>query len=218
MKEHGLIFQAPLVRAILSGQKTMTRRPLYVRRKASSRATFDNRYPPPYALTEDGWPNVAPGECWTLNPMRPQVGDVVWGREAHWYFKDECDPSIGYSPPPLTADDVKYLADGESKRHGWYPSIHMPRWAARIVLPVTRVRVERLKAITQADAMAEGVWTAAAALESGVIDRSPGGGRLDHVGAFLNLWDSIYGDVELNPWVQVIEWAPFKRIDHADQA
>jgi hypothetical protein len=84
----------------------------------------------------------------------------------------------------------------------------MPRSACRLALETTGVRVERLQAISQADAMAEGVWTAGAAKESGILDRSPGGGVLNHVGAFRNLWEEINGaDAwQDNPWVWVVEF------------
>lgn len=64
MKEHGYIFQAPLVRSILSGQKTMTRRPLYVVRKAGPSCSFDKRYPP--LLSRLG----PEGFRWTMGPAR----------------------------------------------------------------------------------------------------------------------------------------------------
>ncbi|HBS3550839.1 TPA: hypothetical protein ACPXR4_005293, partial [Klebsiella pneumoniae] len=80
----------------------------------------------------------------------------------------------------------------------WTPSLHMPRWASRILLEITGVRVERLRSMSQDDARAEGVIAASGPMEAGL--------------AFRELWDSIYGEVswKANPWVWVIE---FKRVE-----
>ena len=100
----------------------------------------------------------------------------------------------------------------------WTPSIHMPRWASRITLEITDVRVERLNSITEADAAAEGVgsdlWFAA----NGVPEDEwtslgeHGAERVSHINTFATLWESIYGaeSWQANPWVWVIE---FKRVD-----
>ncbi len=96
-----------------------------------------------------------------------------------------------------------------ARRHGthvvpWRPSIHMPRWASRITLEITDIRVERLQEISYADAMAEGVP---------FTELPPGQGRPDplHRAKFADLWESINGpgSWEANPWVWVIE---FKRV------
>lgn len=80
----------------------------------------------------------------------------------------------------------------------WTPSLHMPRWASRILLEITGVRVERLRSMSQDDARAEGVIAASGPMEAGL--------------AFRELWDSIYGEEswKANPWVWVIE---FKRVE-----
>lgn len=83
----------------------------------------------------------------------------------------------------------------------WKPSIHMPRWASRITLEVTGVRVERLQDISEADAIAEGApWAACGAPQEG-----------SHKAGFAQLWESINGSNSwsTNPWVWVIE---FKRV------
>jgi hypothetical protein len=82
----------------------------------------------------------------------------------------------------------------------WRPSIHMPRWASRILLEITNVRVERLKSISDGDAIREGCSTA---------DMKSGDCAAD---VFARLWASIYGEEswQANPWVWVIE---FKRVE-----
>ena len=107
-----------------------------------------------------------------------------------------------------TPQYCEYAADGGARpeycdlddnlRHGWRPSIHMPRWASRILLEITSVRVERLRSMSQDDARAEGVIAASGPMEAGL--------------AFRELWDSIYGEDSWrdNPWVWVVE---FKRVE-----
>ena len=98
--------------------------------------------------------------------------------------------------------------DGLAADRSWRPSIFLPRWASRIDLDVTTVRVERLQAITEDDARAEGV--------NGSYDESYNLGRFTDrpfTHAFFVLWDAINGDrapVESNPWVWVVE---FQRAD-----
>ncbi len=93
----------------------------------------------------------------------------------------------------------------------WTPSLHMPRWASRILLEITDVRVERLNAINEHDAQAEGV----AKLRGGFWKHYQPGWtqhQLSARGSFVTLWKSIYGDESWNsnPWVWVIK---FKRIE-----
>ncbi len=94
--------------------------------------------------------------------------------------------------------------DGSCKSP-WKPSIHMPRWASRITLEVTEVRVQRLNEISEEDAKAEGVL-----INAGRLPELPGEGRC----AFMHLWDSINGKSgfgwDVKPWVWAIS---FKRLE-----
>jgi hypothetical protein len=176
MRERPILFSAPMVRALLAGTKTQTRR-----------------------IVKGGIPFDDDFEI-VASPYG-DPGDRLWVRESHWWFKDEPDNSCGYYPPKLTREDVEYRADGDDGRKVWRPSIHMPRWASRITLEVTGVRVERLQDISEADARAEGV-------EPNAFERTA-----DNYGSVLyrRLWESINGpgSWDANPWVWVVE---FRRI------
>lgn len=199
MKERPILFSGSMVRALLAGTKTQTRRVA----KPVRHPDLGNVYAPG-ALVLEHEPQHVIDRCCPYG--RP--GDRLWVRESHWWFKDECDHETGYYPPALTADDVEYRADGESKRHGWRPSIHMPRWASRILLDIKAVRVERLQDINEMDAAAEGVATWA----PGAL--SPDSLNADPSDQFRWLWTSINGPDSWaqNPWVWVVE---FKRVQQA---
>jgi len=101
------------------------------------------------------------------------------------------------------ADDNGCVEDlAEAK---WTPSIHMPRWACRLVLPLVKVRIERVQAISEADAWAEGYgehW------QRRVKEAGADGplGRPSPQAWFATLWDKLYGTWGQNPWVAVYEW------------
>ncbi|EPR9643727.1 hypothetical protein [Klebsiella pneumoniae] len=219
MKERGMIFNGEMVRAILDGRKTQTRRP--IKWKQTRFTEIGER--------EDGsnwpWSEDAEHACdfWHPCPFGA-VGDRIWVREtwgvvSHAFSDDGL--MIDWVPDrPATAIHEMpfgngyysgyaiYAADGdftwgdddgyEDGRSCWKPSIHMPRAASRILLEITDVRVERLRSMSQDDARAEGVIAASGPMEAGL--------------AFRELWDSIYGEEswKANPWVWVIE---FKRVE-----
>ena len=216
VRERPILFSAPMVRALLAGTKTQTRRVV----KMKSHQQIEQR--------DDGtnWPWMYDGErdcdSW-MACHYGQPGDRLWVKET-WRTADTLDalsPSAiaekcmdaGYSKPwaPL-----QWEADGQRNREwsGFGPgngvvvgpgktrvSIHMPRWASRITLEVTGVRVERLQDISEADAIAEGARNSL---------HLPGG-RFAREN-FEHLWWTIHGDGswESNPWVWVIE---FKRVE-----
>jgi hypothetical protein len=129
MKERPILFSGPMVRAILDGRKTQTRRPVKPQPFVATPSMFDL------------------SKC----PIG-QPGDRLWVRET-WQLCDYDGPG-GY---PKT--DSVYRADGETddKRKGWRPSIHMPRSASRITLEIARVWVERVQDITEDGAIREGM-------------------------------------------------------------
>ncbi len=205
MKERPILFSAPMVRAILEGRKTQTRRVV----KPQGAILTDRMarglgvQPPPVQNS----------------PVIPcpygQPGDRLWVREEFSgpHYKSKSPPSEWSE-----SDPIWYWADGNPGSGDWTrpkPSIHMPRWASRILLEVTGVRVEQLNEISEADAKAEGAMFH----DGRGIGHS--GWRHDykdvHANArssFARLWESIngHGSWEANPFVWVIE---FKRIDNA---
>ncbi|MGQ7807160.1 hypothetical protein ACUN3I_16245 [Hafnia alvei] len=187
-KERGMIFNSEMVRAILSGQKTQTRR---IVKNVSSDSCMTLKEP---AKNRDGvYTHVMDAPKHGLCP-HGNVGDRIWVRETHHLDQ------YGYT----------YKADGdwikemrESGAFGcdekWTPSMHMKRCASRILLEITNVRVERLNDISEEDAKAEGAPT-----ECCVIGDK-------HFLGFRSLWKSIYGEEswKANPWVWCIS---FKRV------
>ncbi|MCX4217447.1 hypothetical protein MKZ87_07320 [Pseudomonas sp. MCal1] len=214
IKERRILFSAPMVRAILDGRKTVTRRPV----KGAALKWLEEFVPEFVVHTANG-----------LCPFG-HIGERLWVRET-WY----CDHDDVMRGPYLKPDDLDvsearddgtlvYAADGltpyEADQPVWKPSIHMPRWACRILLEITDVRVERLQDISEGQAVDEGlVW-------EGVKDGKTYWNHVDHryppgshqqfsvsgtdaVSAFRNLWKSTGGDWDANPWVWVVE---FKRV------
>ncbi|MDL4453985.1 hypothetical protein QRZ34_23305 [Klebsiella michiganensis] len=223
MKERGMIFNGEMVRALLDGRKTQTRRP--IKWKQTRFTEIGER--------EDGskwpWSEDAEHACdfWHPCPFGA-VGDRIWVREtwgvASHAFSDD-GLMIDWVPDrPATAihempfgngyfsGHAIYAADGdftwgdddgyEDGRSCWKPSIHMPRAASRILLEITDVRVERLNTISEEDAGREGYPE----------DPAPYGGKMDKWLWFRQLWDGIYPEQSFkhNPWVWVIE---FKRVE-----
>lgn len=185
MKEKPIIFSPPMVRAILEGRKTQTRRVVK-----------------PNHMVMDHGEDVA-GQCINAGyipclPLCPygKPGDRLWVRETHL-------PKA--SGTIYRADFSEVEAAGLGGMYGgWKPSIHMPRWASRILLEIVRVRVERLKACNEVDAISEGAkWAACGSPQEG-----------SHRAGFAELWESINGpgSWDANPWVWVVEFKVAKGV------
>ncbi|TCK39684.1 hypothetical protein B0G84_5024 [Paraburkholderia sp. BL8N3] len=208
MKERPILFSGPMVRALLDGSKTQTRRVLKNQPPEDVSPITVAHYEP----TVINWRGEeepgsvifgaysADGE-WGSKCPYGEPGDRLWVREtfAHMYRGNA-------APEMRRDDDVVYCADGftpdEYVYGSWKPSIHMPRWASRITLEVTRVRVERLQDISDADAEAEGI---------DFLRRVPDADEtLAPRQLFMCLWDSINESRGLgwnaNPWVWVVEF------------
>lgn len=225
-----MIFNGEMVRAILDGRKTQTRRIM------KNQPAGDYPDTPALIRSVDGgfqWYGHY-GESGIFNCPFGAVGDRIWvretwaqlgnedgcpidwndnlvkggGPEAARIYRASCEQKEGnyglWSIPddsywkPHT-DDLQY--DGT-----WCPSIHMPRWASRLTLEITGVRVERLNSISQEDAQAEGMeltgWRPT------YSDPDSGGEVWTPYDNFAQLWESIYGEGSwhTNPWVWVIEF------------
>ncbi|WP_330983651.1 MULTISPECIES: morphogenetic protein [Enterobacterales] len=207
MKERGMIFNGEMVRALLSGQKTQTRRIMKNQPAGDHPDT-----PVSVRCIDDGFQwHGWHGESTVFPCPFGKAGDRIWVRETFQgplFDYDKMDAYLKDSTPFEKPEFCQYAADGgprpeyqdmdDNIRYGWKPAIHMPRWASRLLLEITEVRVERLRSMSQDDARAEGVIAASGPMEAGL--------------AFRELWDSIYGEEswKANPWVWVIE---FKRVE-----
>ncbi|AYW39447.1 hypothetical protein [Pseudomonas aeruginosa] len=208
-RERPILFNDQMVRAILEGRKTVTRR-----------AVKDTGF---YAIDAAIHGNeVALREREALSTRCPfgQPGDRLWVRETHAQVFEVDIPDgrpagpIGTAGSPGRPDwkcryvyrsdgempNVQWHHVGDSQPVRWTPSIHMPRRASRILLEITAVRVERLQDITPNQCIAEGAWREK--------DKELGRGQ-EAIAAFADLWRSTGGDWDANPWVWVVE---FKRV------
>ncbi|WP_438435983.1 morphogenetic protein [Klebsiella pneumoniae] len=199
MTERGMIFNAEMVRAILAGRKTQTRR-IMAPQPADDieRCIFPNP-------EEIGWKSSLRhkhGSTTAHFCHYGKPGDRIWVRET-WarYNIDQNSHDIAYR----ATTPADWPEEGR-----WRPSVHMPRWASRILLEITSVRVERLNSISQEDAQAEGLeltgWRPT------YSDPDTGGEVMTPYDNFAELWSSIYGDEswKANPWVWVIS---FERVE-----
>ncbi|RQM44476.1 hypothetical protein EHZ19_28315 [Paraburkholderia bannensis] len=230
MKERPILFNGPMVRAILDGSKTQTRRIVkdqppvdcgFVATAVFNPTVIDRKgleQPGPEifgAYSEDG--------SWGCKCPHGAPGERLWLRESFRFTSDfDADSPARVGERCLAAGyktawaPIQYDADGSKRDWGWVgtplstaqgvtagrtrASMHMPRWASRITLEVTGVRVERLQQINEADAEAEGFGT---------------GPYYTPRGNFSNLWECIAkpgSHWDANPWVWVVE---FKRVSEA---
>ncbi|HBQ3047747.1 TPA: hypothetical protein L7V60_004716 [Klebsiella quasipneumoniae subsp. similipneumoniae] len=237
MTERGMIFNGEMVRAILDGRKTQTRRIMKPQPEPCPRGGHwwpSNVFKTMLHVEEEmqngkgGWGGLVGDAC----PFG-DVGDRIWVRETFCPVDDtqyggekwvdyratpryEARHPAGWDSAPNDAEALK-----------WRPSIHMPRWASRILLEITSVRIEQLNAISEEDAQSEGVHTEV--WDQTVVARNyaahddffqfwsedmPHYVEMNQLyrSSFRSLWESIYGaeNWQANPWVWVIE---FKRVE-----
>lgn len=212
VKERPILFSGPMVRAILDGRKTATRRVI-------------KPQPTNGIWWEPEWPN-----SWVSSPLDKVrfvwscpygvPGDRLWVRETCWI--DRAPVSPGEPLRAFFADGWCVFSDGRPGGHSPFKmtearlesnaalrktsSIHMPRWASRITLEVVSVRVERLQEISEDDAIAEGVEP----MRAGQGGEGP---IKTYRTGLVHAWDAINGSKHpwaSNPWVWVIE---FRRIE-----
>lgn len=230
-KERPILFSTPMVRAILEGRKTQTRRVC----KGAEAEALSEIVGPYEDETGAGWCGDAEGDVKFACPYG-QPGDHLWVREA-WRVPISLDGLSGKQIAAKCLDagyrtpwcPIQYEADGaRTRERNWRdfgPTLgrkrhacFMPRWASRTTLEVTGVRVERLQAISEADAIAEGIewyedatrpdrdsgWQCYPSPEPGCIGLS----TKDSIYAFRTLWETINGagSWDANPWVWAIEF------------
>ncbi|WP_421526351.1 morphogenetic protein [Pseudomonas yamanorum] len=239
-----------MVRAIMEGRKTVTRRVMKSQPDADATITVESYN---VAVTNrHGYQEAGPeifgawwrdGESGCKCPYG-KPGDRLWVRETFallgnedgccidWHdnlvkgdergaariYRASCPPGdYGLNQIPAKAE---WKPDTEAMEYdgAWRPSIHMPRWACRILLEITAVRIQRLQDITEAQAMAEGIvgvafrpddgWPICTGYMVGPDDGKTGL-QTTAVKAFADLWGAVGGDWSANPWVWVVE---FKRV------
>lgn len=218
LKERGMIFNAEMVRAILDGRKTQTRRVMAVqpehsnlglRRVVDSKNGVDNGK---YFWSQSdatGWK----ARSKLFKCPFGMVGERIWVRETFngFWLDDDVIQEIkdGISSAAELCDYRADYPDASRPAEGWTPSIHMPRWASRITLEITGVRVERLNSMTEHDALAEGCPGGHDSIPGYMYSATPH----EH---FHHIWTSIYGEDswQSNPWVWVIE---FKRVEASNE-
>lgn len=212
VKERPILFSGPMVRAILDGQKTVTRRA--VKTQPRSKGDIGS-----YGV---GQPFIRHPDPTKRNPECPygRPGDRLWVRETT-EIDEQTSDSVALSRYAADQQPVLYSGCENADYNGtvahWNyprrscPSIHMPRWASRIMLEITAIRVERLQAITDEQALAEGVRLYAdhAALGDWYHVDGIETYSADPRKSFELLWGLTGGNWQANPWVWVVE---FKRV------
>ena len=212
VKERPILFSGPMVRAIIEGRKTQTRRVI----KPKHEFFVDDGHD---GINRVYYPCYVTGEPEPQEILCPygSVGERLWVRET-WAVV----PKVSDDGPKHKAKGdgtgATWRADWNGNPSGfpWKPSIHMPRWASRITLEVTGVRIERLNDIDLADCIAEGIewkyrddktthWRDYSGLDVSCTTSA--------YFSYQTLWESINGPLSwsLNPWVWVVE---FKRIEN----
>jgi hypothetical protein len=195
MVERPILFSGPMVRAILEGKKTATRR--IVKRQGDMEFDPADPHFGPYWLS---YVTDADGEAARVRCPYGSPGDRLWVREGH---------ALDGSQVFYRAGHAEAQSSGPRVDIRWRPSIFMPRRASRITLEITGVRVERLQQISEADAMAEGCP---------LINPDPfipGHGGSSASGWYSQLWEDINGagSWDANPWVWVVEFRALERGD-----
>ncbi|HBQ0422419.1 hypothetical protein L3514_22135 [Klebsiella aerogenes] len=211
MKERGMIFNGEMVRAILDGRKTQTRRPVKL-------PVHDKNLGCELAGNELAG-ELSAGNY--LNSAFGKPGDRIWVRETFRVHSRATDvatlvykASVRNSWTEQTHRVPVSVCNKPATPEKWTPSLQMPRWASRILLEITNIGVQRIHSISQNDAAREGLMrlpaTGRYCINQG--DQYFGGASHDAREVFSWLWQSIYGEESwnANPWVWVIE---FKRVE-----
>lgn len=207
MPDRPIIFSAAMIRALLAGRKTQTRRVL---KPQPERVVLDTGEVLPVGLMhveDQPWPRITIGRVIKRQEVRYKPGMKLWVREAHATGPE----GHAWGSPIYRASFgamMDPVCEGFTK---WRPSVHMHRWASRLTLTVTEVRLQRLREISEADAVAEG------------LVKEEGGYSLDGScsffhpsarGSFGHLWNAIHDAPYAwadNPWVVAVSFTVEQR-------
>jgi hypothetical protein len=211
MRERPILFSGPMVRALLAGTKTQTRR--ICRDQTATGYEYVTDMEAIFAkkpTSYTGWAKLNPGLPFHLPTKCPygSPGDRLWVREGFYLIHPT---QAAYSADASAILGDYHFAWRKNKKPQitqHRPSIHMPRWASRLTLEIVSVRVERLWDISEADAVAEGIGR----YDNGTfgLDDPAACMGLTAKIAYMRLWESINGpgSWEKNPWVWVVEFRP----------
>lgn len=231
--EKPILFSAPMVRAILGGKKSQTRRIIKTQPVTDGKAwacywegpNHDGQYGP-----SAWWLDEPPCDSMLGHCPYGKVGDCLWVRETWQCIGRQggtSEPILHYAASdggasrPLTQsenywklkDKFAFWDDERRKlcsRDGWRPSIHMPRWASRLTLEITSIKVERLADISESDCWAEGIEEVDGTFDLLVPDmaRRLGMSHEDAKPTYACLWESINGkgSWSKNPWLWVVSF------------
>lgn len=237
MKEHAILFSAPMIRALVDGTKSQTRRVMkpqpapipnepgkhwWPSNAAQSMIRVEDEFQQHPGIYDDACPHGMPGQHLWVRETFYAYGHWVTRFSAkkkrdEWHFIDmtlACDRAYQYA---ADNPDVPLAKGRGGALPGWYtrPAIFMPRAACRILLGITGVRVERLNDCSDADAMSEGIDADELAERQDRYDivckGGDASGRTTAQLMYRELWESINGagSWAANPWVWVVE---FKRV------
>lgn len=215
MSDRPILFQGEMVRAILDGRKTQTRRIMKPQPPAEAESVCRQLYSQEAPEFDGAW------TWWAGKPQKPitrplfcrygQPGDTLWVRET-WkpvpISAYRCSEGVQQTPNPQDADEAAVYKAGWDRSSGgvpWRPSIHMPRWASRITLRITDIRVARLQSVSHEDCEAEGCPGGHGSIPGYPYSATP----REH---FQTLWNKITGPGawDDNPWVWAIS---FERVN-----
>lgn len=219
--ERPILFNGEMVRAILEGRKTVTRRPLknqmandwHIADPKNPMATITSAHPKKgkfgLLIRREIYPDSGKFEYDVIVSPFGRPGDRLWVRETFAVYGDEKFAAIHYRadrPHDVGRKDV-----------GYKPSIHMPRWACRILLEITEVRVERLQHVSEEQARNEGISPLPCGRFHCGHDEQGQVTSKSAITAFAWVWNSINGEGgwAANPWVWVVE---FKRVSPGEAA
>jgi hypothetical protein len=216
LKERPILFRPEMVRAIIDGRKTQTRRIVKPEHVDGTETDDDGNFLFMHSPTCGGYCDYACASSGEV--FEGHIGWTPWGSNpndrAHLWVREPWTP---FFKRTATSNGCCYKADDDGVRLNpgaikkWKPSIHMPRWASRLTLEITGVRVERLQAINWLDACAEG------------FEPPPGRHHVDSpqtvadraacIAGFAHKWDQINGEGSwnANPWVWAITFRVFEK-------